>query len=144
MSDARNARDDDLLLRVAEMTAMGLERFCAACNLRYANERDHLARCCRPAAMRIASTVEPRPALSPYGFGEKHGWVGLGTVDVVFRWPDRPAIFVELKCGAGTRILSACVWDAVKLATAVLGGNAGAGYLLAGAPTTSWASRIPG
>jgi hypothetical protein len=74
------------------------------------------------------------------GFGPKHGWLGLGVVDVIFRWTDQAATFAELKCGE----LWPCVWDAVKLATAVLGGNACSAYLLAGARTSDWERPIAG
>ena len=138
------ASDDHLLQRVAEDAASELERFCAARGLTYANERDHLAKCCRTVTTRIAAALEPPIALSPNAFGDRHGWIGLGGVDLVCRWADRPPTFLELKCGAGKSALRPCVWDAVKLSTAVLGRNACSGYLLAGAPVSDWAARVPG
>ena len=136
--------DDHILARVDDETARELELFCAGKQLMYANERDHLAKCCKIATARVAGALKQPPALSPYAFGDLHGWVGLGLVDVVFRWADRRPTFLELKCGAGKNVLRPCVWDAVKLSTAVLGRNAGSGYLLAGAPTSDWRARVPG
>lgn len=136
--------EDHLLSCVAVETARELETLCATKRLTYANERDHLAPCCKMATARVAGPHEQRPALSPLGFGELHGWVGLGLVDVVFRWTDRRPTFLELKCGMGKNVLRPCIWDAVKLSTAVLGGNAGAGYLLAGARTSDWLARVAG
>jgi hypothetical protein len=66
-------RGDDLLLRVAEMTATELERFCATRHLLYANERDHLTKCCRAAVVRITGGRDDSPALSPYDYGAKRG-----------------------------------------------------------------------
>lgn len=126
-------------MRLTVETASELEAFCAERALAYANERDHLARCCKAVAARIVAELPPpRPALSPFGFGERHEWIGLGGVDVVFRWEAREPTFVELKSGSGTGALRPCVWDAVKLATAVLGGNASSGYMLAAAPVSAW------
>lgn len=136
----RPAQDDGLLRRVVEVTASELQDFCAVRQLEYANERDHLDPCCRVAVQQLVRELENPPALSPRDFGEKHGWLGLGLVDVVFRWADRAPTFVELKC----RELWPCVWDAVKLATAVLGSNAGSAYLLAGARTSDWERQIDG
>jgi hypothetical protein len=99
------------------------------------NEQSHLAPQCKLAAAEVAAPCDPTPALAPFDFGSRLGWVGLGNVDVVFRWPDCGAAFVELKCN---RDLSAWVWDAVKLAAGVLHGNADSSYLLAGAPTSAW------
>jgi hypothetical protein len=65
-------------------------------------------------------------------------------VDVVLRWATGGTTFVELKCGSDNHALRPCVWDATKLATGLLGGNAGAGYLLAGAPAAKWREGIPG
>jgi len=136
--------DDHLVGRVADETAGELELFCAVNQLSHANERDHLGKCCRIATARVAGALEQPPMLDPFAFGDPHGWVGLGLVDVVLRWADRPPTFLELKCGAGKRALKPCVWDAVKLSTAVLGGNACSGYLLAGAPMSDWQARVPG
>jgi hypothetical protein len=136
--------DDDLLRRVADATARELETFCAELQLTYPNERDHLAKCCKTATARLASALDRPPALSPYSFGDPRGWVGLGNVDVVLRWADRQPTFLELKCGTGKHVLRPCVWDALKLSTAVLGGNAASGYLLAGAPTSDWRAPVPG
>jgi hypothetical protein len=136
--------DDHLLRRVADETARELDEFCAASRLTYANERDHLAKCCKIAAARVVGILEQPPALSPNAFGDLHGWVGLGLVDVVLRWANRPPTFLELKCGAGERALRPCIWDAVKLSTAVLGRNASAGYLLAGARSSDWRAGVPG
>ena len=127
--------DDDLLRSLAAATARELETLCAELTLTSPNERDHLAKCCKTATARLADALDPPAALSPYAFGDPHGWVGLGTVDVVLRWTDREPIFLELKCGAGKHVLRPCVWDAVKLSTAILGRNAASGYLLAGAPS---------
>jgi hypothetical protein len=144
VSALRKSLDYEVVQRVAEMTAAELERFCADRQLVYANERDHLGKCCREALVRIIGGLDDAPALSPHTYGHKHGWIGVGSVDVVLRWRHCPATFLELKCGARPNVLTACVWDALKLATALLGGNAGAGYLLAGAPATYWAARKAG
>ena len=127
--------DDALAMRLAELSATKLEAFCLEGGVASANEQSHLAPQCKLAAIAVAATCDPTPALEPFHFGPKLGWVGLGNVDVVFRWPERGAIFVELKCGSD---LSACVWDAVKLAAGVLHDNADSAYLLVGAPTTAW------
>jgi hypothetical protein len=132
------------LRNVADETARELEMFCVELQLTSPNERDHLARCCKTATARVAGALDPPPALSPYSFGDARGWIGLGTVDVVLRWTDREPTFLELKCGAGKHVLRPCVWDAVKLSTAVLGRNAASGYLLAGAPTSDWQALVPG
>ena len=89
----------------------------------------------------LARTWNPSPTLAEKKFGPKLGWVGLGPVDTVFHWPGGTRTFLELKCGWD---LSACVWDAVKLAAGVLNGNADAGYMLAGAPTAMWNKPTPG
>lgn len=136
--------DDHLVGRVAAETARELELFCSANRLAYANERDHLAKCCKIATARVSGSLGQPPALGPHAFGDRHGWVGLGLVDVVLRWADRPPTFLELKCGAGKSVLRPCVWDAVKLSTAVLGRNARSAYLLAGAPESDWQARAPG
>ena len=139
MNASHSAADDDLVMRLAVDTASELEEFCAERALAHANERDHLARCCKTVAARIVAELPPpRPALAPFGFGERHEWIGLGGVDVVFRWDTREPTFVELKSGSSTGVLRPCVWDAVKLATAVLGGNASSGYMLAAAPASAW------
>jgi hypothetical protein len=80
----------------------------------------------------------PSPGLTPKSFGDKLSWVGLGGVDVVFRWPDTKPAFVELKCGAKSDTLGPCAWDALKLASGISNGNAGTGYLLAALPTALW------
>jgi hypothetical protein len=141
-----NARehDDALMCVILQEAAADLEAFCLVNKLRYANERDHLSKSVKRAVERAADEIAPRPALHPFAFGDRHGWVGLGHVDVVFRWPERPPTFLELKCGAGNHSLRACVWDVVKLATAVLGGNASTAYLLAGAPAVVWRAKCPG
>jgi hypothetical protein len=144
VSQLHKSLDDDLLRHVAETAAVGLEEFCASRQLRFANERDHMAPCCADAVARITGVLEVAPYLGGHAYGLKHGWRGLGHVDVVLRWAHRPATFLELKCGARSDALAACVWDAVKLGTAVLGGNAGAGYLLAGAPASRWTGRAAG
>jgi hypothetical protein len=139
--------DDDLMSRLAVATASELETFCVERGLSSANERDHLAKCCKAVAVDLTAQLpEPRPALFPFGFGDRHGWIGLGGVDVVFRWTTRAPTFLELKCGSGTSALRPCVWDAVKLATAVLGGNASSAYMLAGAraPASVWSARCAG
>ena len=118
--------------------------FCAANGLRYANERDHLSKSVKRSVEQAAVALAPRPALHPFAFGDRHGWIGLGHVDVVLRWRDSPPTFLELKCGSGSDALRACVWDALKLATALLGGNARSAYLIAGAPTAVWRARRPG
>jgi hypothetical protein len=133
--------------RLAVATASELETFCVERGLSSANERDHLAKCCKAVAVDLTAQLpEPRPALFPFGFGDRHGWIGLGGVDVVFRWTTRAPTFLELKCGSGTSALRPCVWDAVKLATAVLGGNASSAYMLAGAraPASVWSARCAG
>lgn len=136
---------DDLVVgTVAADTASELALFCATNQLTHANERDHLAKCCKAATARVAGALRPAPELSSYAFGDRHGWVGLGPVDVVLRWASGPPTFLELKCGAGKHALRACVWDAVKLSTAVLGRSARSSYLLAGAPASRWRERVPG
>jgi hypothetical protein len=135
---------DTVIRRIAGETANELAAFCAERGLLYANERDHLAKCCKIAADRVRSSLDPQPAFGPLAFGEPHGWIGLGSVDAVLRWATGAATFVELKCGGDNRALRPCVWDAAKLATGLLGGNAGAGYLLAGAPAAKWREGIPG
>lgn len=40
--------------------------------------------------------------------------------------------------------MSACVWDSVKLTSGVLNGNASAGYMLAGSPTSLWQKPVRG
>lgn len=136
--------DDTLIRTIAQTAAEDLEVLCAANGLRYANERDHLSKCVKRSVERTAVALAPRPALHPFAFGDRHGWIGLGHVDVVFRWPDSAPTFLELKCGSGSDALRACVWDVLKLATALLGGNARSAYLLAGAPTAVWRARHPG
>ena len=137
--------DDDLMSRLAAATASKLESFCVERGLLYANERDHLTKCCKAVAVDLTAHLPaPRPALFPFGFGDRHGWIGLGGVDVVFRWSTRAPTFLELKCGSGTAALRPCVWDAVKLATAVLGGNASSAYMLAGAPASVWSAKCAG
>ena len=135
---------DERLIQLARETAAELESHCAEKALSHANERDHLDRVCKQVAKRLAPTWSPDASVGPYGFGDKLGWVGLGLVDLVFRRPDRLPTFLELKCGAGKHTLSACVWDAVKLAAGLLAGNAEAGYLLAGAPLAQWQKPILG
>lgn len=136
--------DDALLQGIAEETATELEKFCSKHGLPYADEQRCLAPCCKEATKRVAGSLDPPPALSPFAFGDKHGWLGLGLVDVVLRWPgeDEPPTFLELKCGDKEHTLRPCVWDAVKLAIAVLKGNARAGYLLAGSPAASWEKPV--
>ena len=127
--------DDALATRLADLSAQKLEAHCAEAAVSSPNEQRHLAPQCKLAAIEVAATCHLAPELDPFGFGPKLGWTGLGNVDVVFRWPDRGAMFVELKCGGD---LSPCAWDAVKLAAGVLHGNAESAYLLAGAPTAAW------
>jgi ADP-ribosylglycohydrolase len=129
---------------VAAESAAELERHCATAGLVRANERDQLQRCCTRATERLAAGWEPSPELTPKTFGNPIGWVGLGLVDVVLRWPDLPPTFVELKCGATNDTLGPCSWDALKLASGVLAGNAGTGYMLAGLPATLWKADTPG
>jgi hypothetical protein len=128
---------DAVIRRMAAETAKELAAFCVERGLVYANERDHLAKCCKIAADQVRSSLDPPPAVAPLAFGEPHGWIGLGSVDVVLRWATGGATFVELKCGSDNHALRPCVWDAAKLATGLLGGNAGAGYLLAARPPPS-------
>ena len=128
---------DTVVERIAQETARELEEFCSTGSLQYANERDHLAKCCKLATERVTASLTPPPALSPFAFGDKHGWLGLGLVDVVLRWTVAPT-FIELKSGNGKNTLRPCVWDAVKLAIAVLKGNAANGYLLAASPAANW------
>lgn len=127
--------DDELIVDLGQRSARILEGFCAQHGLTKANERDHLAPACKCAAVEVAARFDVARLLDSSGFGDKLGWTGLGDVDLVFRWPNRGHTFVELKCGSD---LSACVWDAVKLAAGVLHGNASSAYLLAGAPATAW------
>ena len=140
MEDAMNA-DDELVQNLTAMTAVQLETLCANGAVVSPNERDHLSKACKMAAAAVASEMQVPPVLSPFGFGPLLGWIGLGNVDLVFRWPDRQPIFVELKCGCD---LTDCVWDVVKLSAAVLHGNAETGYLLAGAPVARWDAGTPG
>jgi hypothetical protein len=133
-------RDDKLMRKVAELTTTELENFCTFHKLERAGENRALAPSCKKAVARAARALRDPPALNSLAFGEKHGWRGLGSVDLVMRWANRRPVFLELKCDE----LSPCVWDAVKLATAVLGGNAGSGYLLASARTSDWEKPIAG
>ena len=123
------------------MAARELEVLCAEKGLTYANEQKHLGPACKLVTALLARRYTSPPDLSPFDFGDRLGWVGLGNVDVVFRWPDRRPMFVELKCGSD---LTACVWDAVKLSSGVLHGNAALGIPSRGAPTSAWLKPTTG
>ena len=135
---------DEQLIQLTRETATELESHCAEKALSYAGEQKDLDPVCKQVAKRLAPTWSPAASVGPFAFGDKLGWVGLGLVDLVFRWPDRLPTFLELKCGSDENCLAFCVWDAVKLATGVLAGNAEAGYLLAGAPLAQWQRPILG
>lgn len=105
------------------------------------SEQFHLQPTTNRVVERLAATWHPTPSLVGKTFGDKLGWIGLGHVDTVFSWADGTRLFLELKCGTD---LSACAWDAVKLASGVLNGNAFAGYMLAGSPSSLWRKPIPG
>jgi ADP-ribosylglycohydrolase len=129
---------------VAVETAAELERHCAELGLATANEQKQLQPCCTRVTKRLVGGWTPTPALTPKTFGNSLGWVGLGPVDVVLRWPDQSPTFIELKCGATKDTLGPCSWDALKLASGVLAGTAGTGYLLAGLPRALWDAEILG
>lgn len=139
-TDALDGWLTGLTAEAAAITA----RHAGSAGLTAINEAKHLHPACKQAAKTLAATWQPAPAIGPYGFGDKLGWVGLGLVDMVFRWPGGDRTFLELKCGASSSSLTACSWDAVKLASGLLAGNAASGYLLAGAPTASWRQSILG
>jgi hypothetical protein len=128
----------------ARSSAAELERYCAQLGIAAANEQKHLQPSCSRVAAQLAAEWIPLPLLAPKTFGDKLQWVGLGSVDVVFRWTEMPDTFVELKCGATPSALGPCSWDALKLAAGILAGNAGSGYLLAGVPTVLWEGKTLG
>lgn len=135
---------DDRVRELVAAVAGELERFCAEHGRNWANERDHLTPCTKCVIEGLLPTWTPTLTHGPFGFGERHGWTKLGRVDVVLHEAERLPIFVEVKCGAENTSLAPCSWDAVKLGTAIAGGNARAAYLLAGAPTAVWqtAARV--
>jgi ADP-ribosylglycohydrolase len=139
-----NALIEERVRAVAAKTAAELERHCAESGVATANEQKQLQPCCTRATRQLAAGWEPTPALTSKRFGDTLGWVGLGSVDVVLRWPDHPPTFIELKCGAAKDTLGPCSWDALKLASGVLAGNACTGYLLAGLPTALWETETLG
>lgn len=49
-------------------------------------------------------------------------------------------VFIELKAGAGKDSLGPCIWDVLKLATALKTGSCSSAYLVAAAPQARWAS----
>ena len=132
---------DDKLIDVATGVALELPPLYARSGKKWLSERYHVQPATNLVVARLAPRWSPRPALVGKAFGDTCGWKRLGTVDNVFNWPDGTRIFLELKCGID---LSACVWDAVKLATGVLGGNAESGYMLAAAPRDRWQSAARG
>jgi hypothetical protein len=132
---------DQELRELAQEVAYELPGIYAAKGRPNLSEMHHLQPATNTVAAKLAPTWDPAPSLDGHEFGPKLGWVGLGNVDTVFAWPAGTRTFLELKCD---RDLSACVWDAVKLSAAVLNGNANAGYMLAGAPTSAWEKPAPG
>lgn len=71
-------------------------------------------------------------------------WPRLGSVDLAVTWPNADRILVELKCGTNRDSLGPCIWDAAKLALALLRGEGTRAYQLAGAPEASWKRPIRG
>lgn len=135
---------DARLAELAEATAREVEAYCAAAGVSTANEQKHLDPCCKATAKALAGTWEPAPVFSTNAFGDTLGWIGLGNVDIVVVWDETPQTFLELKCGFDKDALGPCAWDVVKLAAGLLNGNAGTGYMLAGAPAAQWEKPILG
>ena len=133
--------NDTEFIAVATASAAALPRLYAEKRKKNLSEQFHLQPATNLVVERLAPTWDPAPSLVGKKFGEKLGWIGLGHVDNVFHWGDGTRTFLELKCGQD---MSACVWDSVKLASGLLNGNARAGYLLAGAPTSCWRKPVRG
>lgn len=135
---------DSFLSAVAKATARELECAAAAMGLAKINEQRHLQPAAASAARRLAESSEPAPMVSTQYKLSFPEWPRLGGVDLTLQWEGQLPVLVELKCGAGNDALGPCVWDAAKLAFASQRGTAAAGYLLAGAPTSSWNKPIRG
>jgi hypothetical protein len=139
--DDSDMHDQGLIERLGKAVAREMPIVYAEKGRKNVSEMRHLQPATNRVLERLAPTWMPAPALGSKKFGDMLGWVGLGHVDNVLTWPDGSRTFLELKCGND---LSACVWDMVKLAAAVLGGNATSAYMLAGASVASWQKPTPG
>jgi hypothetical protein len=67
---------------------------------------------------------------------------GLGGVDLTIERDDEPIALIELKFGSDT--LWNSVWDLCKLALALRSGVGERGFMLGGAPLTSWEKERQG
>ena len=135
---------DDKLRVLSSETALELPEYYAQTGRVKLSEQFHL----QPVVDRVLERLIPTWG-SDFACGtsklaqtfKELGWIGTGGVDISFQRRGQPPTVIELKCADD---LSACAWDAVKLAPAVLSGHVHAGYLLAGAPTQMWNKPMPG
>jgi len=133
---------DERLGALAREVALELPGSYAERGRKNLGEQFHLQPVTDRVLQRLLPDWGPGVALSASKmFGKSLGWVGLGPVDLSFRVRDQLATVLELKCGHD---LSACAWDAVKLAAGVLDCHADSAYMLAGAPTAMWDKPTPG
>jgi hypothetical protein len=129
---------DELMSDLAHQTADDLSRLASEHALLRLNERDHLQPICASAARRVAQHyAAPLDVRTSFRF-KSDLWPRLGAVDIAFVPRDAKPAFVELKAGSGRDALTACAWDAVKLAFALQLGEASGAYLLAASPATDW------
>src|SRR4051794_12674094 len=119
---------DDKLQLLAREVALELPGFYAQAGKHNLSEQFHL----QPVTDRVLERLLPTwgsdftrcPNKLASAF-KKLGWIGTGGVDVAFQWRDQLPTVLELKCAHD---LSACAWDAVKLAPALLDGHIHAAY----------------
>ena len=145
--DARGLPDisaaEQVLLRAADLCSVKLEERARDEGLGWINERDHLQPEYSAAVDRVANAVEH--GRSPSGLRHELGdkWPKLGSFDITLAIGSLH-FAVELKCGSDAGTLSACAWDAAKLAFCLQHGVGNGAYLVAAAPDPLWTRDASG
>lgn len=116
----------------AEISAAVLESVAKERRLEWVNERDHQSKAVH-RALAGSSNITGVTLDGARRVKWPDHWPRVGDIDLIIRTGELRAA-IELKCGAGKDALAACVWDAVKLATALSLGDVHAAYLVAAAP----------
>ena len=132
--------DDATLIALASATADRLVEQASERGVAVPNEKGYLQPSCLAAARRLAIEMVSRGIdmqVSTSLWIRSDDWLRLGPVDIALT-ADGRITAVELKAGSGRHALTACAWDAVKLAYALQLDMVSSAYLLALAPTDDW------
>lgn len=136
-----SAGELQLLMSTVRLTASYCAELAAEHGLETVNERDHLQKQFNRALVERAAVWPDAPVVKADRRCDlSEHFDHCGDVDASIRWPGESPVFIELKAGAGKDSLGPCIWDVLKLATALRTGACSSAYLVAAAPQTRWAS----